>query len=55
MYDKLAALNTMLKLMGAMPDTKVKIEVSGLETRLASALQRLGNDSDIIEGELLES
>jgi len=53
-YDKLAAANIMLRVLNAFPKETIQVEVSGLEDKLASAIQRLRNDDmKDIEGELV--
>lgn len=54
-YDKIAAATTLARLLGGFAPEKVDININiqGFETRLASALQRIGKDPDVIEGELV--
>lgn len=55
-YDKIAAATTLARLLGGFAPEKidVNINIQGFETRLASALQRIGKDPDVIEGELVQ-
>lgn len=51
LYDKLVALNTAAKIMNLFPKETIKVEVSGLENKLAAALQRLQKEP--IEGQVV--
>jgi hypothetical protein len=52
-YDKLAAANIMLRVMNAFPKETLQVEFSGLDEKLASAIQRLKSEPKDIEGEVV--
>lgn len=54
LYDKMAAINTGAKLLDLMPKEKIELTITGLEDRLASAMQRLRHEPQDIEGELVK-
>ena len=51
LYDKIAATNVAARMLDLFPKDTIKVEITGLEERLASALQRV--ERDAIDGECL--